>query len=132
MTRDRGSVSILFAAGLTAIIMIIGLSVDGGGRLRAAQRAQDVAAEAARAGGQAVDVARVLAGGPRQLDPAAAETAVQDYLRAAGATGSADISDDLRHVTVHVTLVYHTRMLSLVGIATLTVAATATAALVST
>jgi Flp pilus assembly protein TadG len=142
LARDRGGISILLAIGLTAIMTIIGLSVDGGGELRAQQRANDIAAEAARAGGQAIDVQKAISGTPptsAQLLPncpaVATEAncpvvrAVDAYLAQAGATGTVTIAADHAHLTVTVTIVYHTVMISFLGFDTYTVTGRATAAL---
>lgn len=66
--RDSGGISILLAICLTAVLMVIGLSVDGGGVMRTTQRADDIAAEAARVGGQAINVQAAIAGSPHLLD----------------------------------------------------------------
>ena len=74
----------LLAIGLTAILMIIGLSVDAGGVMRTTHRADDIAAEAARVGGQVIDVSAILAGHPHVLDTSnddqAIKAAVNQYL----------------------------------------------------
>jgi Flp pilus assembly protein TadG len=124
-------VSILLAVGITAIIMVIGAAVDGGGRLREAQRAQDIAAEAARAGGQEINTGQAIAGGSKVLDPDAAIAAAQGYLHSAGVVGTAVVVDTT-HIKVTVTIPYHTVLLGFMGIDTLTVSATATAAAVTT
>jgi Flp pilus assembly protein TadG len=128
---DKGGISILLAIGLTAILMIIGLSVDGGGVMRESHRADDIAAEAARAGGQEINIQQAIGGNPLVLDPVAVSIAVQQYLANAGANGSVTIATDRAHLTVTVTLVYRTVMLGFMGINTYTVTGTATAALVA-
>jgi Flp pilus assembly protein TadG len=135
--RDRGSISILFISGLIAIVMIIGFSVDGSGQIRAAQRATDIAAEAARTGAQMINLPQAINGGPKVIDwvpngPSPAATAVQSYLAAAGATGTIEVSPDHTQITVHVTLVYRTEVIDLFGIDTLTVHGSATATVVPT
>ena len=52
--NERGSVTLWAVIITTAVLMIMGLVVDGGAQLRATQRADQVAREAARAAGQAV------------------------------------------------------------------------------
>ena len=51
---DRGSLSLFVVVVFVALLVTIGLVVDGGGKIRALQRADAVAAQAARAGGQAI------------------------------------------------------------------------------
>jgi hypothetical protein len=109
--------------------MLVGLVVDGGGQLRAAQRADTLAAEAARSAGQSIDIARVVADGSTVVSPQAAQAAVADYLAAAGATGSARVSPDGRTVTVSVTVPYKPVFSGVIGVST-TVSGTATATLV--
>ena len=134
--RDSGGVSILFAIGMTAVMLIIGLSVDGGGQLRETQRASDIAAEAARAGGQQIDVADAIAGRPTVLDQTAARAAVQSYLDQAAADDGITVRHysvsfpDTLHISVSVQLEYHTAVLTFIGVRDLTANGSGTAALV--
>ena len=50
--REQGSVAVWMISTALAMILMVGLAVDGSGQVLAKQRAQNVAAEAARAGGQ--------------------------------------------------------------------------------
>ena len=77
--RERGAISVFLAVLVPGLLLIIGLAVDGGAKVAATQRANAIADEAARAGGQALDVSAALAGQVR-VDPAAAVAAAQDYL----------------------------------------------------
>ncbi|TVZ84786.1 putative Flp pilus-assembly TadE/G-like protein [Streptomyces sp. BK340] len=106
---------------VVALIGIIGLTVDGGSKMRATEHADYIAGEAARAGGQAVDPAGAISGKKIAVDPQAAQAAAQAYLRAAGATGTVSISDDGKTLTVTVTGSYDTKFLSAVGIGSLSV-----------
>lgn len=129
---DRGSISMLAAAAAFAVIIMIGLAVDGGGKVRAAERADYIAQEAARAAGQAIDTPQAIQGGPKILDPNAAVAAGQHYLAVAGVTGTVTVSKDLTHVTVTVTITDHTVFLELIGISQFTVTRHATAVLITT
>ena len=129
--RDSGRISVLFAIAMIAILIVIGAAVDGGGITNAQQRADNMAAEAARAGGQAINGTQAITGGAKVLDPVAATAAVKAYLEAAGATGTTTIIDP-RHLRVTVTLVYHCVMLGMVGHGRFTVTGEATAQLVTT
>lgn len=104
-----------------ALIGLIGLAVDGGSKMRATERADYIAGEAARAGGQAVDPADAINGKKIVVDPQAAQTAAQAYLRSAGATGTVSVSSDGKTLTVTVTGSYDTKFLSAVGIGSLSV-----------
>jgi hypothetical protein len=114
--RDAGRVSVFLAIGLFAVFMIIGLSVDGAGQLFAMQRAHNIAAEAARAGGQAIDEGQAIDGGRKVLDPVAAPAAAKAYRNAAGGTGAEPVIDlDGQAISVDVDLTYEPIMLSFFG-----------------
>ncbi|GAA3898875.1 hypothetical protein GCM10022207_79240 [Streptomyces lannensis] len=104
-----------------ALVGIIGLAVDGGSKMRATERADYVAGEAARAGGQAINPADAITGTALVVDPQAAAAAAQAYLSSAGATGTVSVSADGRTLTVTVTGSYDTKFLSVVGIGSLPV-----------
>jgi Flp pilus assembly protein TadG len=113
--RDDGQVSLFVAAAAFGILAAIGLAVDGGGRMRTLQHADNIAAEAARAAGQAIDLNRAAATGEKVLDPSAAARAGQQYLAAAGVTGTITISADRQQVTVTVHDHYNTVFLGILG-----------------
>lgn len=115
---ERGALSIFVAICATALLMLSGLVIDGGGRLIAIEQADAVADEAARAGGQQIDRAALLQGKGIRLDPQAAQAAADAYLGASrvgnnSVTGSAVATDQTITVTVNAT--YHTTMLGLFG-----------------
>jgi hypothetical protein len=116
---EQGTLSIFVAICATALLMLTGLVIDGGGRLRAIERADAIAQEAARAGGQKIDQATLLQGHGIRLDPRQAEAAARQYLAANRITGTPVASTTL--VTVTVTTTYHTSLLGLIGIDNLTV-----------
>ncbi|HEY1489047.1 MAG TPA: hypothetical protein VGF84_23275 [Micromonosporaceae bacterium] len=128
-TRDHGGVSIMVAICMVAVVMFIGLSVDGSGRLRDSQLAKEYAAEAARAGGQKIDLQSAIAGNPAVLDstppclgcPLPYVKAANDYLRSAAAEDGVTIDNvtvvaqDSHTLTVTVTIDYSPRLLNLFG-----------------
>ncbi|MBO4259495.1 TadE/TadG family type IV pilus assembly protein [Streptomyces griseorubiginosus] len=118
---DRGGVTVFVAVCVIALIGIIGLAVDGGSKMRATERADYVAGEAARAGGQAIDPAEAIKGTAITVNPQDAQAAAQAYLRSAGATGTVSVSGDGKTLTVVVTSTYDTKFLSVVGIGSLSV-----------
>lgn len=118
---ERGSVTVFLAIAAVGLLALVGLVVDGAAKVRAVQRADRVAAEAARAAGQAVDLAAVLSGDAIRVDRRAALAAADDYLRAAGGQGQAAISRDGRSVTVTTTASQPTVFLGLIGIPEFTV-----------
>ena len=127
---DRGSVTAFFAISALGLLVLLGLVADGGAKLRATQQATAIAAEAARAGGQALDTAAATAGSSGHVDRTQAVQAAQHYLSAAGATGTVEVSTDRTRLTVTVTRSAPTAFLSLIGIDQLTVTAHAQAVLV--
>jgi hypothetical protein len=119
--NDRGGVTVFVAVCVFALIGIIGVAVDGGSTMRAVERADYIAGEAARAGGQAIDPAEAISGHAIVVDPQDAQAAAQAYLRSAGATGTVSVSGDGRTLSVRVTGSYDTKFLSVVGIGSLSV-----------
>ncbi|OZB89833.1 MAG: hypothetical protein B7X41_00695 [Microbacterium sp. 14-71-5] len=127
---DRGSVTVFFAISVLGLLLLIGLVADGGTKLRATQQAAATAAEAARAGGEALDTGEAAGGDTGHVDGARAVQAAQAYLTAADATGTVMVSADRTRLTVTVTKTAPTAFLSLIGISDLTVTAHAQAVLV--
>ncbi|WP_406368411.1 pilus assembly protein TadG-related protein [Streptomyces sp. NBC_00647] len=126
---DRGGVTVFVAVCVLALIGIIGVAVDGGAKMAATERADYVAGEAARAGGQAIDPARAITGKAITVDPQDALAAAQAYLRSVGAAGTVSVSGDGKKVTVTVNGSSDTAFLSAVGIGSLPVTGHATATL---
>ena len=114
-----------------AILFLVAVVVDAGGEIRARQRADNVAAQAARTAGQAIDLPEAISGGAKHIDPERAVAAAQTYLAAAGATGTVTISPDRTQVTVTASITYQPVMLGAFGHGPVTVPGTATAQLVS-
>ena len=134
MTRrhnERGSISIWVVTATIVMMTLVGLAVDLGGQVHAQQRAHDVAAQAARAGGQQVEAAPAVEGRYVALDTAAARRAAEQYLAAAGVEGTVTITGGTTLV-VHVTDTYEPTFLSMVGIGDLTVTGDASARLIRT
>ncbi|MFE5484115.1 TadE/TadG family type IV pilus assembly protein [Streptomyces sp. NPDC056527] len=125
--RDRGSMSTFFAVSSLAILMVMGLLIDGGGALNAANRATSIAQEAARTAGQQLDPAQAIEGTAITIDPDAAVGAAQDYLSAAGVQGSVEITDGGQSLTVTVNDSYDTYFAQFLGAATISVTGTAKA-----
>ncbi|MGW2016831.1 TadE/TadG family type IV pilus assembly protein [Streptomyces sp. NPDC001927] len=125
--RDRGSMSTYFALSTLAILMVMGLLVDGGGALNAANRATSLAQEAARTAGQQIDPAQAIEGTAITIDPDAAAAAAQDYLAAAGVQGTVTVTDGGLSILVTVNDTYDTFFAQFVGKGTIHVTGTATA-----
>ena len=134
MTRrhnERGSISIWVVTATIVMMTLVGLAVDLGGQVHAQQRAHDVAAQAARAGGQQVEAAPAVEGRYVALDTAATQRAAEQYLAAAGVEGTVTITGGTTLV-VRVTDIYEPTFLAMVGIGDLTVTGDASARLIRT
>ena len=131
MTRsdERGSITIWLAITSLSMIVLVGLAVDLGGQVHAQQRAHDLAAQAARAGGEQVQAAPAIAGDFVRVDAVAASQAARAYLSAANVNGSVTVTGGT-NLTVEVTDTYHPRFLGLIGITHLPVTGSATARLI--
>ncbi|MGW7006557.1 pilus assembly protein TadG-related protein [Streptomyces sp. NPDC054933] len=121
--------SLFYAVALVGIFMILGLVVDGGGRLQAGARADSLAQEAARAGGQQIDPTQAIPGNAIVVDPAAAQRAAESYLHQAGVQGEVAVSGDGKNLSVTVHTSYHTIFASLLGYSSMPVAGHGTATL---
>lgn len=119
--------STYFALSTLAILMVMGLLVDGGGALNAANRATSLAQEAARTAGQQIDPAQAIEGTAITIDPDAAAAAAQDYLAAAGVQGTVTVTDGGLSILVTVNDTYDTFFAQFVGKGTIHVTGTATA-----
>ena len=79
--RDDGSISLWVAATFMAVLAVAGLVVDGGAKIRAGERADQVAGEAVRAAS--------FANGPDSITrTAAAAAAARGILARSGLTGN--------------------------------------------
>lgn len=126
---ERGSISIWMVTASFVMMVLVGLAVDLGGQVHAKQRAHNIAAEAARTGGEQVQAAPAIEGRFVIVDAAAARSAAEQYLAAAGVTGTVSVSGG-DTITVDVTDTYSPKFLGFIGIGDLTVTANASARIV--
>lgn len=110
---ERGSVSIAAAILVPALIIMLGLVVDGGGKVEAARRADAAAVAAVRYGGDAA-ASNVAAG---QNPNSVAYAAARRYLSQAGVSSTVVMRG--RTLTVTTTETYDTVILQAVGIGSL-------------
>ncbi len=122
--RERGSVSLFFVMVTLALLVVIGLVVDGGAQIRNRQRADTSAQEAARAAGQAVNPAAAINGDGAQLQLGTAQAAAQQYLASAGVQGSVTTTGGTT-VHVHTTTTYSPSFLGVIGVGSLSASADA-------
>jgi len=125
--RQDGSISLLLAVAVLGLILAVGLVLDGGLKLRSTQRADDAAAEAARAAVLSVAPGDTVRGLPPRVDPAAARRAAQDFLSRAGLTGTVTVADNQVEVRTRVT--FTPSVLTLIGVGPQTVQGSARARL---
>ena len=122
-----GSVSLMLVVAVLALLIAVGLVVDGGQKLRSTQRVDDAAAEAARAAVLSVQPGSTVRGLRPRTDNAAAVRAAQEYLSAAGVAGSVQVSAG--RVQVATTSTFTPSFLSLIGLGPQTVTGQADARL---
>ncbi|MDQ0772951.1 hypothetical protein QF026_001417 [Streptomyces aurantiacus] len=122
---DDGQVNAFIVVFALAVVMFAGLILDGGLALAAKVRALGEAQEAARAGAQALDLTAYRDHGVVRLVPDRARTRAQEYLAATNDSGTLRVTVDAVNVTV--TVQQRTRLLSVLGMDSLTVTGTGTA-----
>ena len=127
--NEHGSISIWLVTASFVMMMLVGLTVDLGGQVHAKQRAHDIAAQAARTGGEQVQAAPAIRGDYLAVDTTGARNAAKDYLAASGVTGTVTITGG-NTITVHVTDTYTPKFLSIIGLGNLTVTGEASARLI--
>lgn len=104
-TPARGEVGVFSAVVAVlalSFVMVAGMAYDGGQLVAAHLRAGDLAAGAARAGAQEIDLAVLRASGDPVVDADRAGTAVRDYLAGSGGQGEVSVVGDTVTVTVTV------------------------------
>lgn len=134
---DAGRISVFLAVVITGLLMVFGVAVDGTGQLRTLLRAENIAAEASRAAGQAIDTDLVAQTGEHRVNPALAVQYANEYLATAGhdiadSDFTVELNAEGTAVDITVVLTYDRRIVDLFGFAgTIRVTGTATAVLVS-
>ena len=117
---ERGSISIWLVTTGFAMIVLVGLAVDLGGQVHAQQHARNLAAQAARTGGQQLQPGPAMRGETATADRARAVAAARTYLAAADVTGTVAVTGGTT-VTVNVRDTYPTTFLGIIGITSMTV-----------
>src|SRR3546814_2355726 len=77
---ERGSISVWFATASFAMIILVGMAVDLGGKVHTQQQARSAASQAARTGAQEVQGSTAVRGEDLRVDINAAKAAAMDYL----------------------------------------------------
>lgn len=126
--REQGSLSVFVIGAVVFLVVLAGLVVDSNGKYQASQEAYMAASSAARAGTNALS-GQAVVDGTLALNGSQARTAAQNYLNAAGVTGTVTVIGDT--ITVTVDDEYRTKYLSLIAINSLPVKATASARIIT-
>lgn len=111
MRTEDGAVTGFVAVLAVALVLVAGMVLDGGQLVTSGVEARRLAASAARAGAQEVDVDTLRSTGSARLSQAAARRAAEDFLAAADQTGTVDVRGT--RVTVTVTVTHRMRILPL-------------------
>lgn len=98
--NEGGQVTAFVVVFTTALLLVAGLVIDGGAILTTKRQATDIAAQAARAGAQALSVDVLRGTGGQQLDPEQATAAAHAFLDRAGHPGTVTVTGDSVTVTV--------------------------------
>lgn len=117
---DRGAITLWWVTLIAGVLILTGMVVDLGSKLRAVEAADAMCAEAARAGAQAVDPTKAIPGQGVVLDPGRAAAAAQDYLQHAHVRGTARAGTDGHSIQVDATVTHKTLFLQVIGITSLT------------
>ena len=122
---DRGAIGAYVVVVFAAVVLIVGLIVDGGAVRAGRREAGDVAARAARAGAQEIDIDLLMATGDVALEELLAAEAARRFLESAGWSGAVAVGRD--RVTVSVRATVPMQFLGVIGVGARSVTATRTA-----
>lgn len=125
---ERGAISVWFATASLVMIILVGMTVDLGGKVHAQQQARSAAAQAARTGAQEVQGSTAIRGEELRVDINAAKSAAQGYLNAAGVEGSVTVNGDT--LIVRTTDTYDSKFLGIIGLDSMRVTGEASARLI--
>ncbi|TAN29636.1 pilus assembly protein [bacterium] len=126
---ECGSISVWFATASLVMTILVGLTVDLGGKVNAQQQARSAAAQAARTGAQEVEGSTAIRGEDLRVDINAAKAAAQGYLNAAGVEGSVSVVNG-DTLIVRTTDTYNSKFLGVIGLNSMSVTGEASARLV--
>jgi hypothetical protein len=125
---ERGSITLMLAAMFVGLLALFGIVVDGGTKLDAAQNADAVAQEAARAGAGRVSLSTAYTTGQFLVDQQQAVAAARAYLAGGGYSGTV-VPQGRDSIRVSVTISKPTQVLSLIGINSVSATGSAVASL---
>jgi Flp pilus assembly protein TadG len=128
--RERGSITLMLLVLFVALIALAGIVIDGGAKLNQAENANAIAQEAARAGAGMVNPGNAYSTGSFTVDQSQAVAAARQYLATAGYHGTVT-TVGTESIQVTVTVTAPTRVLSIIGIDSMSSTGSATASLVA-
>lgn len=117
---QRGSVTLWTVIIVLGLMAVVGLVVDGGAQLRATQKADQLAREAARAAAQQLTPESLLGGKAVTIDQARARQAASSYIASSDAS-LAGVSVTSSRVTVRTSVRFTPVLLSSFGVGSVTV-----------
>ena len=126
---ERGAISVWFATASLVMTILVGMTVDLGGKVHAQQQARSAAAQAARTGAQEVQGSTAIRGDELRVDINAAKSAAQGYLNAAGVEGTVTVVDG-ETLIVRTTDTYDSKFLGIIGLDSMKVTGEASARLI--
>lgn len=133
---DAGRVSVFIAIAVIGVAAAFGAAVDATGQLRTLMRADNIAAEAARAAGQGIDINAVAEGGQHRVSQERARQYASEYLTVAeqdqpGTVWVVEPGPTDTTVEITVQLTYELRILGMFGVPDPKVTGRSTAVLVT-
>lgn len=115
ISGESGSILIMLPILTVGLFLMLGLIVDGAGRVRALQEAHTVAGQAARQAGQQIDGGALQLDGSTQVNPTAAVAKARSFLRQADMRGQVSVNPARSRITVTATSRYRPVFLSFFG-----------------
>lgn len=109
--RERGDAAVAFVLLVPVLVLVVGLVVDGAGQIQASEQATTIAQSAARAGANGGVSAKLPSSGAANISAGQAIAAANNYLAAAGVTGTVQVNGQT--VTVTAQKDYPTKFLSM-------------------
>jgi Flp pilus assembly protein TadG len=121
---DQGSFTAFVAVLAVALFALLGLVIDGGRAVAAESAATGEAEQAARVGADQISI-EAIRSGTVAIDPIAATSAANAYLRSVGSPGVVTVTGQT--VNVHITSSEPTVILGIIGVEQIGVSASASA-----
>ena len=115
---ERGAISVWFATASLVMIILVGMTVDLGGKVHAQQQARSAAAQAARTGAQEVQGSTAIRGEELRVD-----------INAAGVEGAVTVVNG-NTLIVRTTDTYDSKFLGIIGLDSMRVTGEASARLI--